>query len=93
MSLSKQVKALVKFLLREASLKGSNIFSKRYPTIIHSASHIHILTPRICYRDIEEAVQKLKFEKVHDVNALIDIMRTECYLLLKGPKLYQIVDS
>jgi DNA helicase MCM8 len=44
-------------------------------------------------KDIEEAVTRLRFEKAHDVNALIDIMRTECYLLLKGPKLYQIIET
>ena len=44
-------------------------------------------------KEIEEAVFKLRFEKAHDVEALIDVMRTECYILLKGPKLYQIVES
>jgi DNA helicase MCM8 len=72
MSLTKQVKALVKYLTQEAKVRGSSIFSKK---------------------DIEEAIIKLRFEKAHDVNALIDVMRTECYLLLKGPKLYQIIES
>jgi DNA helicase MCM8 len=44
-------------------------------------------------KEIEEAVFKLRFEKAHDVEALIDVMHTECYILLKGPKLYQIVES
>jgi hypothetical protein len=70
MSLSKQVKAVVKFLTKEAQIRGSSMFSKK---------------------DIEEAVNKLRFEKAHDVDSLIDVMRTECYLLLKGPKLYQII--
>ncbi len=36
--------------------------------------------------EISEYVNKLKLDK--DVDTLIESMRTECYLLLKGPKLY-----
>jgi DNA helicase MCM8 len=36
--------------------------------------------------EISEYVSKLKLDK--DVDTLIESMRTECYLLLKGPKLY-----
>ena len=71
-SLSKQVKALVGFLSKEAQIRGSNMFTKS---------------------EIQEAIGKLKVDpgKVHDVNSIIDVMRTECYLLLKGPKQYQLI--
>jgi DNA helicase MCM8 len=39
--------------------------------------------------DIQEVCVKLKLER--DVDSLIDVMRTECYLLLKGPRLYQLL--
>ena len=38
--------------------------------------------------EIKEICIRMKLDK--DVESLIDVMRTECYLLLKGPKLYQI---
>ena len=66
-SLAKQVKALVKVMTREASLRGSNMFSKQ---------------------DISDLCSKLALDK--EVDSLIDVMRSECYLLLKGPRLYQL---
>ena len=33
---------------------------------------------------------KLLTKKCYDLGVLIEILRTECYLLLKGPKLYQL---
>lgn len=39
-------------------------------------------------QDISALCQKLALDK--EVDALIDVMRTECYLLLKGPRLYQL---
>jgi DNA helicase MCM8 len=39
-------------------------------------------------QDIGVLCQKLALDK--EVDALIDVMRTECYLLLKGPRLYQL---
>lgn len=38
--------------------------------------------------DIDTLSMKLKLTKQTD--ELIEVMRTECYLLLKGPKLYQL---
>lgn len=38
--------------------------------------------------DIDTLCLKLKLTKPTD--ELIEVMRTECYLLLKGPKLYQL---
>jgi hypothetical protein len=37
---------------------------------------------------IQALCAKLALDK--DVDSLIDVMRTECYLLLKGPRLYQL---
>mmetsp|Transcript_16885 Transcript_16885/g.25436 ORF Transcript_16885/g.25436 Transcript_16885/m.25436 type:complete len:417 (-) Transcript_16885:132-1382(-) len=39
-------------------------------------------------KEISEFVQLLRLK--NDVSSLVDIMRTECYLLLKGPRLYQL---
>eukprot|EP01034_Spumella_vulgaris_P023027 gene23027-29215_t len=39
--------------------------------------------------EIQEVCAKLKLER--DVDSLIEVMRTECYLLLKGPRLYQLL--
>jgi hypothetical protein len=39
-------------------------------------------------KDIAELVKRLKLDK--DVSSLLDVMRNECYLLLKGPSLYQL---
>lgn len=38
--------------------------------------------------DIQALSGKLALDK--DLDSLIDVMRTECYLLLKGPRLYQL---
>jgi hypothetical protein len=40
------------------------------------------------HKEIAEVVSILKLK--NDVNSIIEVMRTECYLLLKGPKLYQL---
>lgn len=40
-------------------------------------------------REIEEIALVLRIVK-SDVADIIDMMRSECYLLLKGPKLYQL---
>ena len=40
------------------------------------------------YKDIAEVASLLKLKS--EVSSIIDVMRTECYLLLKGPKLYQL---
>lgn len=66
-SLAKQVKALVKVMTRESTMRGSNMFSRQ---------------------DIATLCQRLALDK--EVDALIDVMRTECYLLLKGPRMYQL---
>lgn len=39
-------------------------------------------------RDIENACQLLRLEK--DPEALVELMHTECYLLIKGPRLWQL---
>ena len=67
MSLVKQVKGLVATLNREATIRGTDMFSRG---------------------DISEICVRMKLVK--DVDSLIDVLRTECYLLLKGPKLYQL---
>ena len=41
--------------------------------------------------DIGEICARLRIDK--DLDSLIDVMRTECYLLLKGPKLYQLMTT
>jgi DNA helicase MCM8 len=66
-SLVKQMKALVKIMNRESSLKGSNQFTRQ---------------------EIVDLASKLQLNK--EIDELIESMRTECYLLLKGPKLYQL---
>ncbi len=38
--------------------------------------------------EIAEVCSKLRLER--DADSLIEVMRTECYLLLKGPRLYQL---
>ena len=40
--------------------------------------------------DIRDTAAMLKLKDVANIDELIDVMRTECYLLLKGPKLYQL---
>jgi hypothetical protein len=42
-------------------------------------------------QDIAEICSRLRLDK--EVDGLIDVMRTECYLLLKGPKLYQLMTA
>jgi DNA helicase MCM8 len=39
-------------------------------------------------QEIAALCQRLALDK--DVDSLIDVMRTECYLLLKGPRLFQL---
>lgn len=41
--------------------------------------------------DIQALSDRLRLDK--DVDSLIESMRTECYLLLKGPKMYQLQTS
>ncbi len=38
--------------------------------------------------EIAEVCEKLRLDR--DVDSLVEVMRTECYLLLKGPRLYQL---
>ena len=38
--------------------------------------------------DIQALCANLALDK--ELDGLIDVMRTECYLLLKGPRLYQL---
>ena len=38
--------------------------------------------------DIQALCATLALDK--ELDGLIDVMRTECYLLLKGPRLYQL---
>lgn len=38
--------------------------------------------------DIAEIVGKLKLER--DVDSLIEMLRTECYLLMKGQKMFEL---
>lgn len=71
MSLAKQVKALVRGLNHEATLRGSSLFSRN---------------------EIKEVMGKLRIVGV-ETDTVIEIMRTECYLLLKGPQLYQLQTS
>ena len=40
--------------------------------------------------DIADVARLLKLKESNNIDSLIDVMRTECYLLLKGPKLYQL---
>ena len=40
--------------------------------------------------DIAAVAAMLRLKDCGNVDSLIDVMRTECYLLLKGPKLYQL---
>jgi DNA helicase MCM8 len=67
MSLSKQMKALIRLMNKEAVLRGNNMFTRQ---------EIHDLS--------------MKLQLTKEVDELIELMRTECYLLLKGPKLYQL---
>lgn len=39
--------------------------------------------------DIVTLCERLRLNK--EADAMIEVMRTECYLLLKGPKLYQLL--
>jgi DNA helicase MCM8 len=66
-SLPKQMKALVKAMNREATMRGNNIFSRQ---------------------EIADIANRLQLNK--ELDELIESMRTECYLLLKGPKLFQL---
>lgn len=40
--------------------------------------------------EIATRMQLLRDSKNNDLETVIDVMRTECYLLLKGPKLFQL---
>ena len=66
-SMSKQVKALVSVLIKEASIRENKMFHKN---------------------DIETLSAKLHLSK--DVDDIIETMKVEGYLLVKGPKLYML---
>ena len=40
------------------------------------------------HADVAEVCARLRLDK--DADALVDVLRTECYLLLKGPRMYQL---
>lgn len=40
--------------------------------------------------DIKDVARVMKLKDCDNIDGLIEVMRTECYLLLKGPKLYQL---
>ena len=56
--------------------------------IIHKYISIKIFYLFCIFTDI---CTRLRLDK--EVDSLIDVMRTECYLLLKGPKLYQLLSA
>lgn len=51
-----------------------------------NTSHVIYFSVRV-----SDICTRLRLDK--EVDALIDVMRTECYLLLKGPKLYQLLSA
>jgi hypothetical protein len=56
-------------------------------TVLNKEANIR--SSRIFHRnDIETVAMKLKLTK--DLDELIEMMKTEGYLLIKGPKLYQL---
>lgn len=42
-------------------------------------------------KEINDIVLKLKIDR--DIDSIIDILRVECYLILKGSNLYQLQTS
>jgi len=76
MSVAKQVKAMASALAKEAERRQSSIFTRA---------------------DLDQAARRLGISTVRGLAAtaggledLLEVMRTEGFLLLKGPRLYQL---
>ena len=72
------------------SRKGGMSFSKQIKALIKTMSKESELkgSPIFTKNEIGEISLRLKIDR--DVDSVIDVLRTECYLILKGPKLYQL---
>lgn len=80
---TKVIKMLIQALTNEAKLNNNSIFSKASI----DATRLKIIN-QLAANNPNKPPDMTK--KCFDLEALIDVMRTECYLILKGPKLYQL---
>jgi hypothetical protein len=77
---TKVIKLLIQHMTRHAAERGSSIFS-----------HADIDRIRLSVMATASGSSGVDVsKKFNNTDALIDVMRTECYLILKGPKLYQL---
>ncbi len=76
-------------LAKHASIKGSYIFSTRDITEIYSALRLPPLGSTKSKAG-QVRLQRDEMDVKMDVTRIIDVMQSECYLLVKGPKLYQL---
>ena len=79
---TKVIKMLIQALTNEAKQNNNSIFSKSSI----DATRLKIIHQLTANNPKPPDMTK----KCFDLEALIDVMRTECYLILKGPKLYQL---
>lgn len=79
---TKMIKLLIQQMTKLASERNNNVFS--YADI----DSIRVSVMASVSSNAAAGVDATK--KFNSTDALIDVMRTECYLILKGPKLYQL---
>lgn len=72
-------------MTKEATTKGNNIFTYTEIDQFRIAVVTSAFGNNTNNTNLIEATKKF-----NDTDALIEVMRTECYLTLKGPKLYQL---
>jgi hypothetical protein len=87
-----QVKALVAALTRSAASRGSAVFSHRDIVDVYSSLRLPPLGRGGLGKTGRAAASLLAGPEAvaMDVSTLIDVMRSECYVTLKGPKLFQL---
>lgn len=79
---TKMIKLLIQHMTKQASDRGNNIFSHA------DIDRLRVSVMASVSSGAAGAVDATK--KFNNTDALIEVMRTECYLMLKGPKLYQL---
>lgn len=87
-----QVKALVAALTRSAASRGSPVFSHRDILEVYTSLRLPPLGGSKGGSKTSRPMGVVAGPETAalDVGTLIDVMRSECYLTLKGPKLFQL---
>ena len=87
------MKAVVAALGRLAKSKGSNIFSQKEITDVYVGLRLPPLSSTKRSNRVSRPLSSAFGDQgvaAIDVESIIDVMRSECYIISKGPRLFQL---